>query len=178
MAEKSATNLVNALEKSKETTLDRFIYALGIREVGESTAQILAREYADLDALLATDLEALQSLHDIGPVVAKHIIGFFAEEHNREVIDKLRRAGVHWTAVAKPGEQPLAGKTFVLTGTLSMPRAGLKARLQSRGAKVSGSVSSKTDYVVVGENPGSKYTRAVELGIEVLDEAACMELLA
>jgi DNA ligase (NAD+) len=178
MAEKSATNLVNALEKSKETTLDRFIYALGIREVGESTAQILAREYADLDALLATDLEALQSLHDIGPVVAKHIIGFFAEEHNREVIDKLRRAGVHWTAVDKPGEQPLAGKTFVLTGTLSMPRAGLKARLQSRGAKVSGSVSSKTDYVVVGENPGSKYTRAVELGIEVLDEAACMELLA
>jgi DNA ligase (NAD+) len=110
--------------------------------------------------------------------VARHIVGFFAEAHNCEVIDKLRHAGVHWAAVEKPREQPLAGKTFVLTGTLSMPRAELKARLLSQGAKVSGSVSGKTDYVVVGENPGSKHARAVELGIEVLDEAACIKLLA
>ena len=177
MAEKSAANLVQALENSKQTTLERFIYALGIREVGESTAQILAREYGDLDALLATDVDALQAIHDIGPVVARHIVEFFAEAHNRAVIDKLRRAGVHWAAVQKPRKQPLSGKTFVLTGTLSMPRAELKARLQSQGAKVSGSVSKNTDYVVVGENPGSKYTRAVELGIEVLDEAACIKLL-
>jgi len=178
MAEKSAGNLVNALEKSKATTLERFIYALGIREVGESTARILAREYGDLDALLATDIEALQAIHDIGPVVARHIVEFFAEAHNREVINRLRRAGVHWAAVKKPRKQPLAGKTFVLTGTLSVPRDELKARLVSLGAKVSGSVSKQTDYVVVGENPGSKYTRALELGIEVLDEAGCMKLLA
>jgi DNA ligase (NAD+) len=178
MAEKSATNLVKALEKSKSTTLERFIYALGIREVGESTARILAREYGELDALQAASLEELQAIHDIGPVVARHIVGFFAEAHNCEVIDKLRHAGVHWAAVEKPREQPLAGKTFVLTGTLSMPRAELKARLLSQGAKVSGSVSGKTDYVVVGENPGSKHARAVELGIEVLDEAACIKLLA
>lgn len=177
MAEKSATNLVNALEKSKDTTLERFIYALGIREVGEATAQILAEEFGDLGALLQADTGSLQAIHDVGPVVAEHIVQFFSEAHNREVIDKLLQAGVQWEAVVKPQQQPLADKTFVLTGTLSMPRNELKVRLQSLGAKVSGSVSKKTDYVVAGENPGSKLDKAKALGVTILDEAACLELL-
>ncbi|MGD8874241.1 MAG: NAD-dependent DNA ligase LigA [Gammaproteobacteria bacterium] len=177
MAEKSAGNLVNALQKSRDTTLERFIYALGIREVGESTAQILAREFGDIKPLLGADAAKLQAIHDIGPVVAQRIVDFFAEQHNRDVIDKLIRAGIHWPAVEKPESAPLTGKTFVLTGTLSMPRDAMKAKLQAAGAKVSGSVSKKTDYVVAGESPGSKYDRAVELGVEVLDEAACLQLL-
>jgi len=183
MAEKSATNLVEALEKSRDTTLERFIYALGIREVGESTAQILAREFGDLEPLMNANLETLQAIHDIGPVVAQRIVDFFAEPHNREVIARLTLskekggAGIHWPAVEKPKHSPLAGKTFVLTGTLSMPRDAMKAKLLAAGAKVSGSVSKKTDYVVAGEDPGSKYTKAVELGVEILDEAACLKLL-
>ncbi len=177
MAEKSASNLVNALEKSRDTTLERFIYALGIREVGESTAQILAREFGGIEPLLDADIETLQAIHDIGPVVAQRIVDFFTEQHNRDVIDKLIAAGIHWPAVEKPEHAPLAGKTFVLTGTLSMPRDAMKAKLQAAGAKVSGSVSKKTDYVVAGENPGSKYDKAVELGVEVLDEAGCLKLL-
>jgi len=177
MAEKSASNLVAALEKSRDTTLERFIYALGIREVGESTAQILAREFGDLDPLIKADIGTLQAIHDIGPVVAQRIVDFFAEPHNRDVINKLIRAGIHWPAVEKSEHAPLAGKTFVLTGTLSMPRDSMKAKLQAAGAKVSGSVSKKTDYVVVGEDPGSKYDKAVELGVEVLDETGCLQLL-
>jgi DNA ligase (NAD+) len=177
MAEKSANNLVKALDKSKRTTLDRFIYALGVREVGEATAQVLAQEFGSLDALMQADVDALQAVRDVGPVVAQHIVGFFAEVHNRDVIDSLLAAGISWPDVEKPQHAPLAGKTFVLTGTLSMPRDTLKARLQAAGAKVSGSVSKKTDYVVVGENPGSKHDRAVQLGIEILDEAACLALL-
>jgi DNA ligase (NAD+) len=177
MAEKSAGNLVEALEKSRDTTLERFIYALGIREVGESTAQILAREFGGLEALMRADIETLQAIHDIGPVVAQRIVDFFAEPHNRDVIDKLIAAGIHWPAVEKPEHAPLAGKTFVLTGTLSVPRDAMKAKLLAAGAKVSGSVSKKTDYVVAGENPGSKYDKAVELGVEVLDEAGCLKLL-
>jgi len=177
MAEKSAANLIAALEKSRKTTLERFIYALGIREVGESTAQILAREFGDLKPLMQADLETLQAIHDIGPVVAQYIVDFFAEKHNRDVIAKLVKAGIHWPAVKKPKHSPLAGKTFVLTGTLSMPRDDMKAKLQAAGAKVSGSVSRKTDYVVAGDNPGSKYDRAIELGVEVLDEAGCLKLL-
>jgi DNA ligase (NAD+) len=177
MAEKSASNLVNALEKSRDTTLERFIYALGIREVGESTAQILAREFGDLDLLMQADIETLQAIHDVGPVVAQRIVDFFAEQHNREVIGKLIEAGIHWPAVEKTEHAPLAGKTFVLTGTLSMPRDAMKAKLQAAGAKVSGSVSKKTDYVVAGDNPGSKYDKAIELGVEVLDEAGCLKLL-
>jgi DNA ligase (NAD+) len=178
MAEKSATNLVDALQQSKTTTLERFIYALGIREVGESTARILAQEFGDLDPLMAAEVEELMVVRDIGPVVAAHIHAFFREPHNREVIRKLRAAGVHWERVARPRSRPLAGKTFVITGTLSMPRESLKQRLLDAGAKVSGSVSKKTDYVVAGENPGSKYDKARELGIEILDEAACLALLA
>ncbi|MGD2113047.1 MAG: helix-hairpin-helix domain-containing protein, partial [Gammaproteobacteria bacterium] len=183
MAEKSAGNLVAALDKSRKTTLERFIYALGIREVGESTAQILAREFGDLEPLMQADLDTLQAIHDIGPVVAQHIADFFAEKHNREVIARLTLkkekggAGIHWPVVKKPKHSPLTGKTFVLTGKLSMPRDDMKAKLQAAGAKVSGSVSKKTDYVVVGDDPGSKHDKAVELGIEVLDEAGCLKLL-
>jgi DNA ligase (NAD+) len=177
MAEKSASNLVAALQKSRDTTLERFIYALGIREVGESTAQILAREFGDMQPLMKADIGKLQAIRDIGPVVAQRIVDFFAEPHNRDVIDKLINAGIHWPAVEKPEHAPLAGKTFVLTGTLSMPRDAMKAKLQAAGARVSGSVSKKTDYVVAGDNPGSKYDKAVELGVEVLDEAGCLKLL-
>jgi DNA ligase (NAD+) len=177
MAEKSAGNLISALEKSKDTTLERFIYALGIREVGEATARILAREFGNLEPLMQAEATALQDIRDVGPVVAQHIAGFFAEPHNLDVISKLRAAGVHWQAVEQPREQPLAGKTFVITGTLSRPRDELKARLQAAGAKVAGSVSKKTDCVVAGENPGSKYDKALALGIDILDEAALLELL-
>lgn len=178
MGEKSANNLVAALVTSKETTLARFIYALGIREVGETTAQILAREFCDLDALMQADPETLQAVHDIGPIVALHIVDFFAEDHNRRVIEQLLEAGIHWPRVERPAASILTGKTFVLTGTLSMPRNALKAQLLAQGAKVTGSVSKKTDYVVVGDNPGSKYDKAVELGVDILDEAACIALLA
>jgi DNA ligase (NAD+) len=177
MAEKSATNLVAALETSKATTLERFIYALGIREVGEATARILAQEYGDLKPLMQAEIEALQEIHDIGPVVAQHIAGFIGEPHNREVIRKLRMAGVRWEPATTTGALPLKGKSFVLTGTLSMPRNQLKDKLQAAGAKVAGSVSKKTDYVVVGENPGSKADKARELGVEILDEAGCLKLL-
>jgi DNA ligase (NAD+) len=178
MAEKSASNLLQALEAGKQTTLARFIYSLGIREVGETTAQLLAREFADLEVLMQADFERLQAVRDVGPVVAENIVEFFREAHNREVIDRLVQAGVNWPAVEKPKKQPLAGKTFVLTGTLSVPRDELKEKLQALGAKVSGSVSKKTDYVVAGENPGSKYDKAKALGVTMLDEAGCDELMA
>jgi DNA ligase (NAD+) len=178
MAGKSAANLIAALNESKATTLGRFIFSLGIREVGEATAQILATEFGELTALMAADVEALEAIHAIGPVVAKHIVDFFNEPHNRDVIDKLCAAGVNWPAVKKPRDLPLTGKTFVLTGTLSMPRNALKEQLQALGAKVAGSVSSKTDYVVAGENPGSKHEKALKLGVAVLDEAQCLGLLS
>ena len=177
MAEKSASNLIEALNASKDSTLERFIYALGIREVGETTAQILAQEFGDLEPLMQADVESLQAIRDIGPIVAQHIVDFFAEPHNRGVIDKLLAAGIHWPRVERPVESPLAGKTFVLTGTLSVPRHELMAQLQARGARVTGSVSNNTDNVVVGDQPGSKYDKAVELGIDILDEAACLALL-
>jgi DNA ligase (NAD+) len=177
MAQKSASNLVQALEKSRATTLERFIYALGIREVGEATARVLAEEFGELESLMSANVETLKAVRDVGPIVSQHITGFFREPHNREVIQRLRRAGLHWETVKSGGPRPLAGKTFVITGTLSMPRGELKARLQAAGARVSGSVSKKTDYVVAGADPGSKYDKAQALGIEILDEAACMKLL-
>ncbi|MFN2338609.1 MAG: NAD-dependent DNA ligase LigA [Gammaproteobacteria bacterium] len=180
MGEKSATNLVAALEKSKDTRLARFLFALGIREVGEATARILAREFGDLDALMQVDEARLEQVRDVGPVVAHHIATFFRQPHNREVIAKLRKAGIHWPAVevAAPAEQTLAGKTFVLTGTLAgMTRDQAKERLQALGAKVSGSVSKKTDYVVAGAEAGSKLDKAEELGVPVLDEAQLLALL-
>ena len=178
MAAKSAANLAVALDRSKTTTLGRFVFSLGIRGVGEATAQVLAQEFGGLESLMVTDIETLETIHDIGPIVAQHIVDFFGEQHNRDVIGKLREAGVSWPAIEKLRTQPLAGKTFVLTGTLSMPRNELKEKLQALGAKVSGSVSKKTDYVVVGENPGSKHDKALKLGVAVLDETECIRLLS
>jgi DNA ligase (NAD+) len=179
MADKSAANLRAAIEQSKHTTLARFLYALGIPEVGEATAQQLAAEFGDLDAAMAADEERLQQVPDVGPVVAGHIAGFFREPHNREVIERLRRHGVHWPAPSQaPIRRPLTGQTFVLTGTLeSMTRDEAKERLQRLGAKVAGSVSAKTSCVVAGAEAGSKLAKARELGIEVLDEAQFLALL-
>jgi DNA ligase (NAD+) len=178
MGEKSADNLLAALDRSRETTLARFLYALGIREVGEATAQALARQFGALEAIEQADEEALQETPDVGPVVASHVAAFFRQGHNREVIAKLREAGVHW-AETEParGAQPLKGKTFVLTGALSRPRDAVKDELEALGAKVAGSVSKKTDYVVAGEDPGSKLAKAQELGVAVLDEAGLTDLL-
>jgi DNA ligase (NAD+) len=179
MGAKSAENLLQAMEKSKTTTLARFLYALGIREVGEATAQVLAQHFGELDAITHADEETLQAVPDIGPVVAQQIAAFFHEHHNREVIKKLLAAGVHWPKMERrPASLPLAGKTFVLTGTLAnMTRDEAKARLQALGAKVSGSVSAKTDYVVAGEDPGSKLDKANALNVAVLDERGLLELL-
>ena len=179
MGEKSAENLVRAIERSRRTTLARFLFALGIREVGEATARTLAGHFASLDAITAADEEALQGAPDVGPIVARHIVSFFAQPHNREVVAALRTARVEW----EEGEPrvvptPLAGQTFVLTGTLStLGREEAKSRLLALGAKVAGSVSARTRYVVAGADPGSKLERARELGIEVLDEGAFLGLL-
>ena len=179
MGEKSADNLLVALERSKETTLPRFLYALGIREVGESTAQALAAHFGDLDRLMRADVDELQRVADVGPIVAGHVAAFFHQSHNREVVDRLQAAGVHWPAPDRlAADSVLSGKTFVLTGTLNgMTRDEAKARLQTLGAKVSGSVSGKTDYVVAGENPGSKLDKAQQLGVTILDEDAFVELI-
>jgi DNA ligase (NAD+) len=172
MAEKSAQNLLDQLEKSKKTTFARFLYALGIREVGEATAKALANYFGDLDSLFHVNEDQLQTVPDIGPVVAKHIVAFFAEKHNRDVIHQLIKAGVHWEKVIKKTQNlPLSGKTFVLTGTLeSMSREEAKEKLEQLGAKVAGSVSSKTSYVVVGADAGSKLAKAKELGVAILSE--------
>jgi DNA ligase (NAD+) len=180
MGEKSAHNLLVAIEKSRSTTLARFIFALGIRNVGEATARDLARHFGNLDALMAADAGALQQVPDVGPIVAKSIAEFFAEPHNREVIEQLRAAGVHWTegepAIAVAGA--LAGKTFVLTGTLpSLTRDEAKALIEARGGKVAGSVSKKTHYVVAGADAGSKLEKAQALGLAILAEDGLRALL-
>jgi DNA ligase (NAD+) len=181
MAEKSAQNVIEALERSKRTTLARFVYALGIRNVGEATARDLARHFGALAPLLNADAEALQEVPDIGPVVAMSIAEFFAERHNRDVIAALRRHGVRWDEAAPRRPAPagrLAGKTFVLTGTLpDMTREDAAALIESHGGKVSGSVSRKTDYVVVGADAGSKLAKAEALGIALLDENGLKKLL-
>jgi DNA ligase (NAD+) len=182
MGEKSAENLIKALEKSKSTTLARFIYALGVREVGEATAQNLAGYFGSLGGLLDADEEILQQVPDVGPVVAAHIHSFFQQSHNLNILNSLQQLGVHWDEhepSAQPqGEQPLDGQTFVITGTLSgMSRDDAKARLQALGAKVTGSVSKKTSYVVVGDSPGSKAGKAEQLGVPMLDEAGLLKLL-
>jgi DNA ligase (NAD+) len=180
MGEKSATNLVAALEKSKATTLPRFIFSLGIREVGEATARNLAMYFGSLAKIIKATQEQLEEVPDVGPVVAKNIVAFDHQSHNREVIDKLIKAGVHWQDLeTRPaGEQPLAGKTIVLTGALSVSRNEVKEKLQALGAKVSGSVSKKTAYVIAGADAGSKLARAQDLGIPVLDEDALKKILA
>ncbi|MGE4533303.1 NAD-dependent DNA ligase LigA [Halomonas sp.] len=180
MGQKSSENLVAALEKAKATTLPRFIYALGIREVGEATAANLARHFGTLEALMAADIEALEAVEDVGPVVAAHVHTFFRQPHNRESLDDLLACGLRWEeeAVAER-PQPLAGQTWVLTGTLeSMTRDQGKARLQALGAKVAGSVSKKTAGLVAGEAAGSKLEKAMQLGVPVLDEAAFLARLA
>jgi DNA ligase (NAD+) len=181
MGQKSAENLIAALQKSQSTTLPRFLYALGIREVGEVTAQNLAHHLRSLNAIIAADEQALQSIPDVGPTMASHIAAFFRQSHNRDVIQKLRDSGVSWDESEAPPalEQSLSGKTFVLTGTLSsMTRDEAKEKLQTLGGKVTGSVSKKTDYVVAGADAGSKLSKAKELGIVVLDEGGLLALLA
>jgi DNA ligase (NAD+) len=178
MGEKSAQNLLTELEKSKKTTFARFLYALGIREVGEATAKQLAKNFGDLAALLDAQEEALQEISDIGPIVAKHIVIFFSELHNRQMIDQLLQSGIHWEKVTKATELPLQGKTFVLTGTLqTLSRELAKEQLENLGAKVSGSVSAKTNYVVVGADAGSKLKKAKELGVSILNEEEFLQYL-
>ncbi|PKH21689.1 DNA ligase (NAD(+)) LigA [Enterobacterales bacterium CwR94] len=183
MGPKSALNLVNALNHAKTTTLARFLYALGIREVGEATAANLAMHFGSLEALMNADLEALIAVQDVGTVVASHVRNFMDEESNREVIRQLvDEAGIHWPAVevikVEEIDSPFAGKTVVLTGSLSLlSRDEAKARLTALGAKVSGSVSKKTDLLIAGEAAGSKLAKAQELGVEVIDEAEMVRLL-
>jgi DNA ligase (NAD+) len=178
MGEKSADNLLAELEKSKTPGLDRFLYALGIREVGEVTARSLALHFGSLDRIMQADEEALIEVPDVGPVVASHVASFFREPHNIEVITSLNRAGMQWQAVETgAGEQPLAGQTWVLTGTLGMPRARAKNLLESLGARVTGSVSAKTSVVLAGEAAGSKLARAEKLGVEVMDEETFRALM-
>ncbi len=180
MAEKSAQNALASLQKAKQTTLARFIFALGIREVGEATALNLANHFKTLEALQAADLDALQEVPDVGEVVANRIFVFWREAHNVAVVEDLLKQGVHWPAVEEKivGENPFNGKTVVLTGTLSqMGRSEAKARLQELGAKVSGSVSAKTDFVIAGDAAGSKLSKAQELGVTVLSEEQWLAML-
>ncbi len=180
MGEKSAANLITAIDHSRNTTLPRFVYALGIRNVGESTARDLANAIGDIQALMDADVEELQEVPDVGPVVAQSIASFFHEPHNRKVVNDLLAAGVRWKAPKTSVRcTTLAGKTFVLTGTLPhLAREEAAERIQAAGGKVTGSVSKKTDYVVVGADPGSKYDKARELDISVLDEEGLLKLLS
>lgn len=180
MAAKKAENLLNAIQQCKQTTLAKFILALGIREVGDATAKNLAEHFLTLEAIQAADLETLEKVDDVGKIVAQHIVSFFRQTHNQEVIQALLAAGIVWPEIQAEAEQslPLADKTYVLTGTLTrMDRNEAKQALQELGAKVSGSVSKKTDYVVAGESAGSKLTKAQELGIAILTEEELLSLL-
>ncbi|HYN53199.1 MAG TPA: helix-hairpin-helix domain-containing protein, partial [Methylotenera sp.] len=181
MATKSATNILDALQGRKSTTLARFIYALGMRNVGEATAKDLAKHFGKLSAVMQADIETLLQVNDVGPVVAESIMNFFAESHNQEVIQALMDAGITWpeTEGKQVATGAFVGKTFVLTGTLpSLSRDDAKALIEAVGGKVSGSVSKKTDYVIAGSDAGSKLDKAQELGLNVLDEAAFIALLA
>lgn len=181
MGEKSATKLLAAIDKSRETTLARFIFALGIRNVGEATARDLAHHFGSLDAVLAADLDSLQQVPDVGPIVASSIVEFLNEPHNVEVIEQLRAGGVRWTEgpPSKPASGVLDGKTLVLTGTLpTMTRDEAKAMIEGNGGKVTGSVSKKTDYLVAGADAGSKLAKAETLGVAILDEDGLRGLIA
>lgn len=181
MAEKSAQNILDALHASKQTTLARFIYALGMRNVGEATAKDLAKHFGNLKALMGATLENLLEVNDVGPIVAESIREFFSEEHNQSVIQALLNAGIHWaeTEGRQQTTGKLSGKTFVLTGTLpTLSRDDAKALIETAGGKAAGSVSKKTDFVVAGAEAGSKLEKAQELGITILDEAALLALLA
>ncbi len=180
MGDKSVNNLLQSLEASKATTLARFIYALGIRHVGERTAKDLALHFGQLDALLAASEEELLAVRDVGPIVARSIRHFFDQPHNREVVEQLRACGIHWPETQAPADrpQPLAGQVLVITGTLqAFGRDELTERLEALGAKVTGSVSKKTSAVIAGAEAGSKLTKAQELGVPVWDEAKLLSVL-
>jgi len=180
MAEKSALNILAALEASKSTTLPRFIYGLGIRHVGEATAKEFARHFGNLDAFMNASLDQLLEVSDVGPIVAQSVLAFFAQSHHQEIVAQLRACGVRWEegAPAKRVPKPLSGQTIVLTGTLpTLSRDEAKAMLEEAGAKVAGSVSQKTSYVVAGAEAGSKLEKALALGVPVLDEAGLLSLL-
>ena len=180
MADKSAMNLLSAIEASKQTTLPRFLFGLGIRHVGEATAKELARHFGKLDAIMDASEAQLLTVSDVGPIVAKSLRTFFDQPHNREVVEQLRACGVTWEegepAAITP--KPLSGKTFVITGTLpTLSRDQAKDMLELAGAKVAGSVSKKTDYLLAGTDAGSKLDKARELGVTVIDEALLMDML-
>ena len=177
--DKSATNLLSSIDNSKYTTFSRFLYALGIREVGETTSKRLAQHFSTLDMLMQSDLETLETIDDIGPVVAQHIVVFFQQTHNREVIQQLLNAGIHWDVLTLNTEQrSLQDQRFVLTGTLqNLTREQAKNKLEELGAKVVGSVSPKTNYLVAGSNPGSKYAKAKQLQIQILTEQELFDML-
>ncbi|MCP3700012.1 MAG: NAD-dependent DNA ligase LigA, partial [Aliivibrio sp.] len=181
MGPKSAQNVVDALNKAKATTLPRFLYSLGIREVGEATAANLAAHFYTLEAVQAATFEQLIEVSDVGDIVAKHVLNFFSEPHNQAVIEDLQAMGIHWPEIKALDEsvpQPLAGKVVVLTGTLyKLNRNEAKAALQELGAKVTGSVSKKTDILFAGEAAGSKLAKAEALGIEVMNEEQLIEML-
>jgi DNA ligase (NAD+) len=181
MADKSAANLIANIARSRKTTLARFLYGLGIRHVGETTAKDLARHFGGIERLRHADLAQLLAVPDVGPIVAESIRDFFAEAHNQQVIDALIAAGFEWSESEGEGDsspKPLAGKTFVLTGTLpTLGREDAKEMIESLGGKVAGSVSKKTDYVVAGAEAGSKLQKAESLGIAVLDEAQLLAML-
>jgi DNA ligase (NAD+) len=180
MAEKSALNILSALEASKSTTLPRFIYGLGIRHVGEATAKEFARHFGTLDAFMTASLEQLLEVSDVGPIVAQSVLAFFAQAHHQEIVAQLRACGVRWEegAPAERAPKPLSGQTIVLTGTLpTLSRDEAQAMLEEAGAKVAGSVSQKTSYVVAGSEAGSKLEKALALGVPVLDEAGLLSLL-
>ncbi|MFN5348865.1 MAG: NAD-dependent DNA ligase LigA [Polaromonas sp.] len=180
MADKSAMNLLDALEKSKQTTLPRFVFGLGIRHVGEATAKALARHFGKLDAIMDATEAQLVGVSDVGPIVAKSLRTFFDQAHNREIVEQLRACGVTWEegAPAAVVPKPLLGKTFVITGTLpTLSRDQAKDMLEAAGAKVAGSVSKKTDYLLAGADAGSKLDKAGELGVAVIDEVVLLDML-
>ena len=184
MGEKSAANLAAALERAKQTTLPRFLVALGIPEVGENVAELLAAHFGELDPLMTASVDELTAVEGVGPVIAERVAHFFADEVHRAEVERFRALGVRWPAVEKraPGsaaEGPLAGKTFVLTGTLpTLARADAEARIKAAGGDVTGSVSKKTSFVVAGDAAGSKLRKAAELGVPVIDEATLLGALA
>ena len=180
MADKSAANIVAALDKSRQTTLPRFLFALGIRHVGEATAKELARHFGTLDAIVQASAEQLLDVNDVGPIVAESVRAFFDQPHNVEVVEQLRACGIRWpqSAPAALEARPLSGKTIVVTGTLpTMGRDEAKDRIEAAGGKVAGSVSKKTDYVVAGAEAGSKLDKALALGVQVIDEQRLKEML-
>ena len=178
MGEKSADNLLQSIAQSKKTTLARFIFGLGIRHVGESTAKDLAKHFGGIHALMDAPMDELLMVNDVGPVVADSIVSFMSEPHNREVIEQLLASGIEFQNEERITTVDLSGKTFVLTGTLpTLSRDQAKELLEAAGAKVAGSVSQKTSFVVAGSEAGSKLDKATELGIPILDEVALLKLL-